>query len=141
MQCEILGLKTEYARAGSGKPVLILHGWGCDINAIAPVANCVAALGYEAVSLDFPGFGKTEEPKEPWGVPEYAAFTREFIKKQGLEGCSVACHSFGGRVTIMLASAEPELFDKLIMIDTAGVRPKRTLKYYLKTYSDRKSVV
>lgn len=135
MQCEILGLKTEYARAGSGKPVLILHGWGCDINAIAPVANCVAALGYEAVSLDFPGFGKTEEPKEPWGVPEYAAFTREFIKKQGLEGCSVACHSFGGRVTIMLASAEPELFDKLIMIDAAGVRPKRTLKYYIKTYS------
>ena len=54
MHCEVLGLKTEYERRGEGRPILILHGWGSSIQAMAPVANCVAALGYEAVSLAFP---------------------------------------------------------------------------------------
>lgn len=134
MQTEIFGLTTEYEIAGEGSPVLVLHGWGCNIKAISPVARCLNGLGYKTVSLDFPGFGGTEEPKEPWGVGEYARFTREFIKKMGLEGASVACHSFGGRVTIMLAAAEPKLFDKLIMIDPAGVRQKRGIKYYARTY-------
>ena len=135
MYCEVLGLKTEYECKGEGKPLLILHGWGSSIEAMAPVANCAASLGYRAVSLAFPGFGGTEEPHEPWTVSDYARFTREFMRIQGIDGCSVACHSFGGRVTIMLASGDNALFDKLIMIDAAGVRPKRTIKYYIKTWS------
>ncbi len=135
MYCEVLGLKTEYGRRGEGKPILILHGWGSSIQAMEPVANCVAALGYEAVSVAFPGFGGTEEPREPWGVKDYARFTRAFIEQQGIEGCSVACHSFGGRVTIMLAAEDNALFDKLIMIDAAGVRPKRTVRYHIKTWA------
>ena len=50
-------------------------------------------------------------------------------------GCSVACHSFGGRVIIMLSAEDNALFDKLIMIDAAGVRPRRTIKYHVKTWA------
>ena len=117
MYCEVLGLKTEYERRGEGRPILILHGWGSSIQAMAPVANCVAALGYEA------------------GVADYAHFTKAFIEQQGIVGCSVACHSFGGRVTIMLSAEDNALFDKLIMIDAAGVRPRRTIKYHVKTWA------
>lgn len=133
MNCSIMGLKTEYERMGTGKPLLILHGWGSSIGAMAPVAKCAAALGYEAISLAFPGFGGTEEPREAWTVRDYARFTREFIMQQGIAGCDVACHSFGGRVTIMLAAEDPKLFNRLIMIDAAGIKPKRTLKYHIKT--------
>ena len=66
MYCEVLGLKTEYERRGEGRPILILHGWGSSIQAMAPVANCVATLGYDAVSLAFPCIGGTEEPMEEW---------------------------------------------------------------------------
>ena len=135
MYCEVLGLKTEYERRGEGRPILILHGWGSSIQAMAPVANCVAALGYEAVSLAFPGFGGTEEPKEAWGVADYAHFTKAFIEQQGIVGCSVTCHSFGGRVIIMLSAEDNALFDKLIMIDAAGVRARRTIKYHVKTWA------
>ncbi len=136
MQTEILGLKTEYERMGAGKPVLILHGWAASIGAVRSIANCMVSLGYEAVCLDFPGFGGSEEPKEPWGVPEYAQYTREFIRNQKIEGCHVICHSFGGRVTILLAAQEPGLFDKLVLVDAAGVRGKRGLKYYLAVWKD-----
>lgn len=129
------GININYERIGSGKPVLLLHGWMAGIDTMRPIAAHLVKLGREAVMLDFPGMGISEPPPAPWGVPEYAEITRKFISILGLEGCDLICHSFGGRVTIMLASAEPDLFGKLILIDAAGPRPKRSLVYYLKTYS------
>ena len=70
MREEIGGVHLEYERLGAGKPVLILHGWGASMEAVRPIADCVASLGREAVLFDFPGFGKSGEPKEPWGVPD-----------------------------------------------------------------------
>lgn len=135
MRAQIGGLNIEYERAGKGAPVLILHGWGASIAAVWPIADCMVSLGREAVLFDFPGFGGSDEPGEPWGVPEYAALTREFIRAMDIEGCDVVCHSFGARVAIMLASDEPKLFNRLILVDAAGVRPKRSFSYYIKTYA------
>ncbi len=135
MQQRIGGVNIEYERIGAGEPVLILHGWSACIEAVRPIADCLVSLGREAVLFDFPGFGGSGEPEEPWGVPEYAALTRAFMREQKLEGCDVICHSFGGRVVIFLASAEPKLFRRLVLVDAAGVRPKRTPRYYIKTYA------
>ena len=135
MFCEIDGINIHYERVGVGKPVLILHGWGASIEAVCPIMNCMAGLGYEAIALDFPGFGETPEPLEAWGVPEYAELTRKFIETVGLRGCDLICHSFGGRVTILLASEDPGLFNRLVLVDAAGIRPPRTVGYYIRTYS------
>lgn len=96
---------------------------GREYSAMAPIANCLVRLGREAVSLDFPGFGESPEPPGPWGVPEYAACTRAFMEAIGIGGCDVVAHSFGGRVTIQLASETPELFHRLILVDAAGIKP------------------
>lgn len=135
MFCEIDGINVHFERVGVGKPVLILHGWGASIEAVRPIMNCMAGLGYEAIALDFPGFGETPEPPEAWGVPEYAELTRKFIETVGLCGCDLICHSFGGRVTILLASEDPGLFNRLVLVDAAGIRPPRTVGYYIRTYS------
>ena len=135
MFCEIEGINIHYERVGQGRPVLILHGWGADIEAVRPIMNCMSGLGYEAVAIDFPGFGQTSEPPEPWGVAEYAALTRKFIEAVGLRGCDLICHSFGGRVTLLLASEDPRLFHRLVLVDAAGIRPPRTFGYYVRTYS------
>ena len=135
MFCEIDGINVHFERVGVGKPVLILHGWGASIEAVRPIMNCMAGLGYEAIALDFPGFGETPEPLEAWGVPEFAELTRKFIETVGLCGCDLICHSFGGRVTILLASEDPGLFNRLVLVDAAGIRPPRTVGYYIRTYS------
>lgn len=134
MKTVISGTELHYERRGEGSPVLLLHGWGANIAAMKPIADCVISLGYEAVSLDFPGFGESPEPDGVWGVPEYAEATRAFMEEQGIVGCDVICHSFGGRVTILLASGDETLFNRLILVDAAGVRPKRGLRYYTRTF-------
>lgn len=135
MFTSINGLSIHYELAGKGAPVLILHGWGASVEAMRCVMEAVSALGMQAVALDFPGFGKSEEPKEAWGVPEYAALTYAFMEQQGLIGADVICHSFGGRVVIQLASERPAAFSRLVLIGAAGIRPKRTLKWYVRTYA------
>ncbi len=135
MYTTIDGLRVQYDVRGEGDPVLLLHGWGASIEAMRPIADAVVGLGMRAISLDFPGFGKSDAPQKPWGVPEYARFTRAFIREMGLEGADVVCHSFGGRITIYLASEEPELFRRLVLVDAAGIRPKRGLKWYVRTFT------
>src|SRR5699024_7542027 len=54
----------------------------------------------------------------------------EGIKKTHLVG-----HSHGGRISIILASKYPELVNKIALIDSACLIPKRGLKYYIKVYS------
>ena len=128
------GLHVQYDVRGEGERVLLLHGWGANMEAMRPIADAVAALHMQAVSLDFPGFGGSDAPAEAWGVPEYAQFTRRFMQEMGLHGVDVICHSFGGRVTIYLASEDKSLFRRLVLVDAAGIRPKRTLKWYIRTY-------
>lgn len=126
---------TEVKREGSGEKVLLLHGWGGSCESFAPVVSALSKMGYEAFAPSFPGFGQTPEPPEPWGVEEYAEWTLGFIRENGLEGCPVVAHSFGGRVAILLASRHKQLFSKMILVDAAGVLPKRSFKYHLKTYA------
>ena len=132
---DVNGLRTQYEAKGEGTPVLILPGWMSNIEAMRPVVNAVSKIGMRAIALDFPGFGGSDEPPEAWGVPEYAAFTRAFVKQMGIVGCDVVCHSFGGRITILLASEEKALFNRLVLIDAAGIRPKRGIKWYVRTYA------
>ncbi len=135
METIIDGLRLHYERQGSGKPVLILHGWGASIEAMRSIINCMLRLGRETVALDFPGFGGSEEPKTPWGVEDFAAVTRKFAEELGIYGCDVIAHSHGGRVAIYLASEDKRMFHKLVLIDAAGVKPRRSFTYYVKVYS------
>ncbi len=57
----------------------------------------------------------------------------ELARKENLESPVLVGHSFGGRVAILYASRNKA--DKVVLVDAAGIKPKRSLKYYLKVYS------
>lgn len=56
-----------------------------------------------------------------------------FVKDENIEAPILIGHSFGGRVSILYASRNKT--HKVILVDAAGIKPKRPLKYYLKVYS------
>jgi pimeloyl-ACP methyl ester carboxylesterase len=126
---DIKGIRTRWRQAGSGPPVLVLHGWGAKIEAVDPIVRGLAAQ-LTVIAVDLPGFGETALPPAPWGVADYADWTRALMDELGLERPSIIGHSNGGRIAIHLASHHPERVDKLILVDSAGIRPKRGLRYY-----------
>ncbi len=119
---------------GAGAPVVLMHGWGCSSVTLASVAKSVRALGRPLINVDFPGFGQSTEPEEVWDTYAYADCIESLLQAEGIGQDAVLWgHSFGGRVGIILASRRP--VGKLILVDAAGVKPHRTLKYYFKVYT------
>jgi pimeloyl-ACP methyl ester carboxylesterase len=126
---EVAGLRTRHLVRGAGPSVLVLHGWGASIEAVFPIVT-----GLEPVAtvhaLDLPGFGETDPPPEAWGVEEYQAFVAAFMDSLSIEQPTIVGHSNGGRIAIRMAATEPQRATRLVLVDSAGIRPKRTLRYH-----------
>ena len=113
--------------------MLLLHGWGCCVQTMASITKEMSKFR-TVYALDFPGFGQSGMSQTPMGVADYMELTAEFIRQMGILGTDIINHSFGGRVSILLAAKYPELVGKIVFTDAAGVKPRRTLKYYYKVY-------
>ncbi len=125
----VLGLRTRWLVLGSGPPVLVLHGWGANIEAVYPIVTGLSSVA-TVYALDLPGFGETELPPTPWGVEDYQAFVAAFMDSLAIERAAIVGHSNGGRIAIRMASTEPQRVSRLVLVDSAGIRPKRTLRWY-----------
>lgn len=130
----VKGLDINYIVEGEGEPVIVLHGWGANINTVLPIVNILKDR-YKVYALDLPGFGESEEPKEPISSFEYAKIVKDFIVDEGIEKASFIGHSFGGKLSIIMGSKYPDMVNKIVLIDSAGLIPKRGIDYYVKVYS------
>jgi len=117
-------------QCGSGPPVLLLHGWGVSSALFQPT---MAGLkhAFTLIVPDFPGFGATPPPPTAWSVNDYAVWVVHVLDDLNISQVHIIGHSFGGRVAINLASQWPERISKLVLADSGGIRPKRTLKYWV----------
>ena len=80
---EIDGVKIHYETSGdSGSRILLLHGWGCSIQLMKPVADRITG-NHRFMIIDFPGHGESSRPPEPWGVPEYSECLLRFLRETG----------------------------------------------------------
>lgn len=134
MIANIEGIDINYIIEGKGKNVLVLHGWGANIDTILPIVN-ILKEDFKVFAMDLPGFGKSQIPKEVFDSKDYARIVKGFIGKMKIDKVTLIGHSFGGKISILLGAYYPELIEKIVLIDSAGLIPKRTLKYYLKVYS------
>ena len=124
MKEKINGTEIAYRIEGEGENrVLLLHGWGCDMKLMQPVADALKT-DHRTLAVDFPGHGESGRPPEPWGVPEYAACLRELLERLSFLPCSVIAHSFGARVAAWLEAEEPGIFHRIVFTGGAGIRPK-----------------
>lgn len=126
---ELNGLSVNYVKEGCGENLLLLHGWGADLSLFSAIIE-TAKKCYTVYAVDFPGFGGSDEPKEPWDVDGYVDFIISFCRKMGIEKTVLLGHSFGGRVIIKLLSREdcPIAVEKVILTGSAGIKPPRSEK-------------
>jgi pimeloyl-ACP methyl ester carboxylesterase len=109
-------------------PIVVLHGWGAHIESVAPILAALEGAS-ELIALDLPGFGESDPPDQTWDVDSYARFMIQFLDELGVGRAHLVGHSHGGRVSIALAADEPERVGRLLLVDSAGLRPKRGWRY------------
>jgi pimeloyl-ACP methyl ester carboxylesterase len=137
MQIVVDQLLTTYQLNGSGKTLVILHGWG-DSSQGSVALQAELAKHYQVLALDLPGFGGTQPPTTAWGLSEYAAFVAAVLQKLDLKSYAIIGHSNGGAIALR-GLAEGDLkASKLVLLASAGIRNqyngrKRVLRVAAKT--------
>ena len=109
--------------------VVILQGWGTNCELYDIIANTLCSK-YRVLQFDLPGFGNSDEPLEPWSVDDYPDCFLKLMENLDIKKATLIGHSYGGRVIIKLTGRDniPFQIDKIVLIDSAGVLPPRTLK-------------
>lgn len=132
----VTGIPLAWYKTGAGKPLVILHGWGSSASVMQVLSDGVKNLRTSYL-LDFPGFGDSPEPPEAWSVGDYASVTETWLNDVLPEkSFDLLVHSFGGRVAIKLLSTHSiaSRVDKVIFTGAAGMKPRRSVSYYVKKY-------
>ena len=136
----VSGLDVRYIDVGpreaDAQILLLFHGWGADAGTFVPVVDALKEQ-YRVIAPDLPGCGATGEPEKPWTNNDYADFIQAFIEGLGLKGqrLSACGHSHGGRILIKWAARSPLELRRLILIDSAGLKPRRGLDWYARVYA------
>ncbi len=103
-------------QAGSGSPVVMLHGLGATKASFLPT---VAALAdhHRAIAIDLPGFGDSVKPLgAPYHAPYFAKAVVALLDALGIEQADVVGNSMGGRVAIELGLRNPERVRRLVLL-------------------------
>lgn len=131
---DINGVRLNYDVTGpeGAPPVILMHGWGCDHTTVRSIAAILESK-YRVYNLDLPGHGRSTEPPTVWGVEDFTQLVEEFARRLNLTDPVLMGHSFGGRISILMASRNP--LSRIILIDAAGIKPRRKPKYYIKVYT------
>lgn len=114
------------------KPLIFLHGYLADSKSFSYQLGFFSNY-FDVHAMDLKGFGTNKGMEFPYDLTDYCSDVKAYVLGRGLERPHVVAHSFGGRIALKLAYENPTLFDKLVLTGAAGLKPKRTLKYRVKT--------
>ncbi len=123
-----------YEKYGTGKKeMLILPGWGHNRNTFHHIVEEFSKK-YTIYIVDYPGFGNSPFPNKDLTIYNYTDIIVSLIKFLELKNPIIIGHSFGGRIAIVLNGCYKYPISKMILIGSAGIKPKRTFLSLLKSY-------
>ncbi len=124
-EIEVAGLRLRYFELGEGDrvPVLLLHGFGADLNTWMFTQPALAE-GRRTVALDLPGHGGSAKEVGGGDQDSLTDFAEGALGALGMEPVHLVGHSMGGAVAALLALRRPEFVASLTLIASAGLGPE-----------------
>ena len=114
------GIDIRCLEAGSGQPLVYLHGAG---GLRLSVAHRALAENHHLIALELPGFGKTPANATHTSARAIAATMANAMRALGIEACPLMGHSLGANVALWLAIDHPGLAKTLILVAPTAIRP------------------
>jgi len=112
------GARMRFVEAGSGPPLLLVHGYLASRLTWDDVLP-VLARDFRLIVPDLPGFGESEKPppaRYPYTFDAFAESLVDLVAALGLSRVSLCGHSMGGAIALTLAANHPDVVDKLILV-------------------------
>ena len=116
----VYGQNIHYFEVGQGPTVILLHGmggskeqWFANIDALAS--------NYHVYAVDQIGFGQSDKPLLDYKIATFADFLHGFMQTEKIAKATLVGNSFGGWIATDFAVQHPEMVDKLVLVDAAGL--------------------
>src|ERR1700730_7744458 len=124
-ELEAAGLRLRYLALGDGDsvPVLLLHGFGADLNTWMFTQPALAD-GRQVIALDLPGHGGSGKQLDRADAESLAAIVEHALNALGIERLHLVGHSMGDGSAISFAVREPERVATLTLISSAALGPE-----------------
>lgn len=111
-------VRLNVATAGSGRPVVLLHGFPDSWRLWRHQIRVLAAAGYRVIAPDLRGFGRSSRP------PDVADYRMSFLAgdvvglldSTGVDRAAVVGHDWGAVLAWHVASSMPERVDRLVVV-------------------------
>ena len=118
------GIETSYLEAGSGPPVLMLHGSGPGVSATANWQYNIPVVAdkFRVLAPDIVGFGGTERPGNiVYSLRSWTDHVWAFLDANGIEETSIVGNSLGGRIALQMATDRPDRISRMVLMGSPGV--------------------
>jgi pimeloyl-ACP methyl ester carboxylesterase/predicted lipid carrier protein YhbT len=109
------GIDTFYLDAGSGPPVIALHGLGATNASMLPTLWALAE-NHRVLAPDLPGFGDSGKPHASYDPAFYARWLASFMDAMSISEACIVGNSMGGRIAIEMGLSFPDRVSKLALL-------------------------
>lgn len=127
---DVGGIGTNYIVAGQGDPLILIHGSGPGVTAYANWRGVIPDLAqhFRCYAPDTLGFGYTDFPADiaAFDMDRWIAHLTGFMDALGIERAHFIGNSYGGALTLALATRHPERVDRMVLMGAAGVHFEMT---------------
>ena len=118
------GIETSYLEAGSGKPVIMLHGSGPGVSGLANWQHNIPTLAqrFHVLAPDIVGFGATERPDGiVYSLRTWTDHVWAFLDAHDIQRTAIVGNSLGGRIALQMATDRPDRITKMALMGAPGV--------------------
>jgi pimeloyl-ACP methyl ester carboxylesterase len=130
------GVKSEYVEAGGyrlhyfeaapgngggGTPLVLVHGLGARGEDWSAMIPALAAQGFHVYAPDLLGYGRSPKPDVDYSISLEEQTVAQFMRAVHVPRADIGGWSMGGWIVMKLALDHPELVDRLVIYDSAGV--------------------
>ncbi len=150
LQFALDGVHSEYAQVGPyrvhyfvggrGTPLLLIHGLGEQAQDWATEIPTFVHNGFRVYAIDLLGCGSTDRPDIAYTVQQQADMVRQFLDVLQIHHADVVGWSLGGWVALKLTLKHPELVQRLVLDDSAGLKFSTALSPEIFMPTDRASL-
>ena len=118
----VQGKPAAYSMAGTGMPVVLLHGWALAQHTYRKVIEEIADQGCMVIAPSMPGFGGSGDLRgDAFSISGYAKWVADLLDVLEIKEPAVLVgHSFGGGVAIKLAHDMPKRVRSLVLVNSIG---------------------
>lgn len=118
------GIQTSYLEAGAGDPVVMLHGSGPGVSAMANWQHNIGALSqrFRVLAPDIVGFGATKRPDDiVYSLRTWTDHVWAFLDAHDIEKAAIVGNSLGGRIALQMATDRPDRITRMVLMGAPGV--------------------